>query len=36
MGNRGREIVVREFTAGEIAKQTLAVYRELLQNSTST
>ena len=36
MGNRGREIVVREFAAGETAKQTLAVYRELLQNSTSS
>jgi glycosyltransferase involved in cell wall biosynthesis len=35
MGNRGREIVVGEFAAGQIARQTLAVYRELLESSSS-
>jgi glycosyltransferase involved in cell wall biosynthesis len=33
MGSRGREIVAREFSAGQISKETLAVYRELLENS---
>lgn len=33
MGMRGREIVVREFSAERMATQTLAVYQELLQNS---
>jgi glycosyltransferase involved in cell wall biosynthesis len=35
MGKRGREIVVGEFSAGQIARQTLAVYRELLESSSS-
>jgi glycosyltransferase involved in cell wall biosynthesis len=34
MGKRGREIVVREFPVELVGNQTLAVYRELLQNST--
>ena len=33
MGIRGREIVLREFSAGQIARQTLAVYQELLEGS---
>jgi glycosyltransferase involved in cell wall biosynthesis len=33
MGSRGREIVAREFSAGEMARQTLAVYEELLESS---
>ena len=33
MGMRGREIVLREFSAALIARQTLAVYQELLENS---
>jgi len=36
MGKRGREIVVREFPVELVGNQTLAVYRELLQNSTSS
>ena len=32
MGMRGREIVLREFSAGLIAEETLAVYEELLKN----
>jgi len=35
MGNSGREIVVREFSMGHIAGQTLDVYRELLESSSS-
>jgi glycosyltransferase involved in cell wall biosynthesis len=34
MGMRGREIVLREFSAAHVASQTLAIYRELLQNFT--
>ena len=34
MGKRGREIVLREFSSARVASQTLAVYQELLQNST--
>jgi glycosyltransferase involved in cell wall biosynthesis len=33
MGRRGREIVSREFSAGQLSKETLGVYRELLQTS---
>jgi glycosyltransferase involved in cell wall biosynthesis len=33
MGKRGREIVVREFPVELVGNQTLAVYRELLQDS---
>jgi len=36
MGSRGREIVAREFSAGQISKETLAVYRELLEHSCAT
>lgn len=36
MGTRGRQIVVQEFSAQRMAGQTLAVYRELLQNQSST
>lgn len=32
LGASGRQIVEREFTAGRMAKQTLAVYHELLKN----
>jgi glycosyltransferase involved in cell wall biosynthesis len=32
MGMRGREIVVDEFTSQRMARQTLAVYQELLEN----
>ncbi|OGW65473.1 MAG: glycosyl transferase family 1 [Nitrospirae bacterium RIFCSPLOWO2_02_FULL_62_14] len=31
MGARGREIVTREFSAEQVARETLAVYRELLE-----
>jgi glycosyltransferase involved in cell wall biosynthesis len=34
MGMRGREIVVREFSAQQVAEQTLAVYAELLEHSS--
>ena len=34
MGSSGREIVVHEFSTGQIAKQTLDVYRELLESSS--
>lgn len=33
MGLRGREIVMREFSAASVAKQTLTVYKELLQTA---
>ena len=33
MGMRGREIVVDEFTSRKMARQTLAVYQELLESS---
>jgi glycosyltransferase involved in cell wall biosynthesis len=36
MGNRGREIVVDEFSVRPITGQTLAVYRELLESSSPT
>ena len=36
MGSRGREIVAREFSAGQISKETLAVYSELLANASTT
>ena len=36
MGSRGREIAVGEFSAGQISRQTLAVYRELLESSFPT
>ena len=36
MGKRGREIVVREFSAELVARQTLAVYRDLLETSRQT
>ena len=32
MGRRGREIVVEEFSAERVARETLAVYEELLDN----
>jgi glycosyltransferase involved in cell wall biosynthesis len=32
MGKRGREIAEREFSADRMARQTLAVYQELLEN----
>jgi glycosyltransferase involved in cell wall biosynthesis len=32
MGARGRDIVVKEFTAEQIAEETIAVYRQLLEN----
>ncbi len=35
MGMRGRELVLREFSAELIAEETLAVYEELLKNSCS-
>ena len=36
MGSRGREIIEREFSAGQISRETLAVYGELLANSCAT
>jgi glycosyltransferase involved in cell wall biosynthesis len=32
MGKRGREIAESEFSADRMARQTLAVYQELLEN----
>jgi len=35
MGSSGREMAEREFSTGHIARQTLDVYRELLESSSS-
>lgn len=35
MGQRGREIVVREFSLEQVVKETLGVYRELLANGAN-